>query len=97
MYDMYCFTCMWHTNTSVGDSAAEGGAGGAEVEVVTLLATADYGVLMQDSFPLEPPLDALLGIQVPKLFLTAAAAPADAGSDAEAKADAKVRWLSIGC
>ncbi|CAM9516830.1 unnamed protein product, partial [Phaeothamnion confervicola] len=49
----------------------------AEAEVVTLFVTAERGVLMQDSFSLEPPLVALLGIKVPRLYFAArAAAPA---------------------
>ena len=35
--------------------------------MTTLFVTADFGILMQDSFPLEAPLEALLGLQVNKL------------------------------
>ena len=59
------------------------------MEVVTLLATADYGILMQDSFPLVAPLDALLGIHVPKLFFTAMVQEGIDGS--ASKMDEKVR------
>lgn len=40
------------------------------VEVTTFFVTAEYGILPQDSFALEPPLEALLGIQVPRIFFT---------------------------
>ena len=33
-------------------------------QVTTLFVTGDFGILMQDSFPLEEPLEALLGLQV---------------------------------
>ena len=42
------------------------------VQVMTLFVTAEYGMLLQDAFPLEPPLEALLGVQVPQLFFTPA-------------------------
>lgn len=34
------------------------------IQVTTLFVTSDFGILMQDSFPLEEPLEALLGLQV---------------------------------
>lgn len=40
------------------------------IEVTTLFVTADHGMLLQDVFTLEPPLEALLGVQVPRLFFT---------------------------
>ncbi|CAM9286859.1 unnamed protein product [Discosporangium mesarthrocarpum] len=58
-------------------------AGICDAEVTTLFVTADFGILMQDSFPLEPPLEGLLGLkailtlwichlfQVPRLHFTA--------------------------
>lgn len=33
-----------------------------------MFVTSDFGILMQDSFPLEEPLEALLGLQVKELF-----------------------------
>jgi hypothetical protein len=39
-------------------------AASSQIEVTTLFVTDEYGILMQDSFPLEQPLNALLGIQV---------------------------------
>jgi hypothetical protein len=44
------------TSTSIASSP--------QIEVTTLFVTDEYGILMQDSFPLEQPLNALLGIQV---------------------------------
>ena len=41
----------------------------AAVEVTTLFVTEDSGILMQDSFPLEPPLGALLALQVQHTLL----------------------------
>ncbi|CAM9220844.1 unnamed protein product, partial [Hapterophycus canaliculatus] len=46
-----------------------------EAEVTTLFVTSDFGILMQDSFPLEEPLEALLGLQVPRLYFTARQIP----------------------
>ena len=43
---------------------------GPLMEVTTLFVTAEYGILLQDAFALEPPLEALLGVQVPRLFFT---------------------------
>lgn len=43
---------------------------GPLMEVTTLFVTAEYGILLQDTFALEPPLEALLGVQVPRLFFT---------------------------
>jgi len=41
----------------------------AEIEIVTLFATDEsMGIMMQDSFAMEPGLDTLLGIKVPRLF-----------------------------
>ncbi|GBG32279.1 Intraflagellar transport protein 140-like [Hondaea fermentalgiana] len=49
--------------------ARNGSAEIAEVEVVTLFATEErVGVMMQDAFPLEGNLEALLGMRVPRLF-----------------------------
>ncbi|KAJ1446802.1 hypothetical protein M885DRAFT_591648 [Pelagophyceae sp. CCMP2097] len=58
---------------------------GPKVEVATLFVTADFGVLLQDVFALEAPLEALLGVQVPRLFFTrrGAAARDDGGIDAQ--------------
>ncbi|CAN0099903.1 unnamed protein product, partial [Scytosiphon promiscuus] len=50
---------------TLGDSSM------CEAEVTTLFVTSDFGILMQDSFPLEEPLEALLGLQVPRLYFTA--------------------------
>lgn len=36
----------------------------SRTQVTTLFVTGDFGILMQDSFPLEEPLEALLGLQV---------------------------------
>lgn len=58
-----------------------GGAGASTVEVTTLFVTSESGVLMQDSFALEPPMDALLGLQVPRLFFITTAVAHSAGSD----------------
>lgn len=40
------------------------------VEVTTLFVTSDYGMLLQDVFGLEAPLEALLGVRVPRLYFT---------------------------
>ncbi|CAM9668740.1 unnamed protein product, partial [Ectocarpus sp. 12 AP-2014] len=52
-----------------------GDSGPCEAEVTTLFVTSDFGILMQDSFPLEEPLEALLGLQIPRLFFTARGVP----------------------
>jgi intraflagellar transport protein 140 len=39
-----------------------------EVEITTLFATSDYGLLMQDSFELDANLEAILGLKVPRLY-----------------------------
>ena len=54
----------------------------ADVEVVTLFATPRKGVIMQDSFGLEPTLDALLGLNVPKLYFVSK--PSQSEEDAAA-------------
>lgn len=38
------------------------------LQVTTLFVTSDFGILMQDSFQLEEPLEALLGLQVPTIL-----------------------------
>jgi intraflagellar transport protein 140 len=59
---------------------------GPIMEVTTLFVTAEYGILLQDTFPLEPPLEALLGVQVPRLFFTrCGSAPAREAGDADAE------------
>jgi len=40
------------------------------VEVATLFVTTEHGILLQDAFALEPPLQAFLGVQAPRLFFT---------------------------
>ena len=51
-------------NEVLGDSMAA-------AEVTTLFATSDYGVLMQDSFPIEPNAETLMSLSVPHvLFMT---------------------------
>ena len=49
------------------------------VEVTTLFVTSDDGMLLQDVFPLEQPLEALVGIQVPRLFFTRSSNKDEAG------------------
>ncbi|CAN0370045.1 unnamed protein product [Pylaiella littoralis] len=60
-------------------AAILGDSGAYEAEVTTLFVTSDFGILMQDSFPLEEPLEALLGLQVPRLYFTARGVPSSAG------------------
>jgi intraflagellar transport protein 140 len=43
----------------------------SEVEVTTLFVTTEHGLMMQDSFLLEPHLEALLGIKVPRFYFMA--------------------------
>eukprot|EP00116_Pleurobrachia_bachei_P006764 sb/3467026/ len=46
-----------------------GGSGGSEVDkVVSLFATNDNGVLLHDSFPMEPAYNKLLGVSVPSFY-----------------------------
>lgn len=45
----------------------------SRTQVTTLFVTGDFGILMQDSFPLEEPLEALLGLQVCRTVPTLAA------------------------
>lgn len=42
-----------------------------DVEVTTLFVTSEYGVMMQDTFPLAPPMEALIACSVPRLFFAA--------------------------
>mmetsp|Transcript_12565 Transcript_12565/g.18828 ORF Transcript_12565/g.18828 Transcript_12565/m.18828 type:complete len:863 (+) Transcript_12565:2-2590(+) len=48
------------------------------LQVSTLFVTSEHGILLQDVFSIEPPLEGLLGVQVPRLFFTR-------GADDEAK------------
>jgi hypothetical protein len=50
-------------NTSGNGGTSSSLASSPQIEVTTLFVTDEYGILMQDSFPLEQPLNALLGIQ----------------------------------
>jgi hypothetical protein len=52
------------TSNSGNGSTSTSLASSPQIEVTTLFVTDEYGILMQDSFPLEHPLNALLGIQV---------------------------------
>lgn len=40
----------------------------SEVEVYTLFASSEYGILMQDSFPRRSPFGSFLGLNVPRLY-----------------------------
>lgn len=51
-----------------GGRGRDDDAGDAEVEVLTLFATARDGVILQDAFPLEGNLDALMALRVPRLY-----------------------------
>jgi len=47
------------------------------MEVATLFVTAEYGILLQDAFTLEPYLEAFLGLRVPHLFFAHSGANGD--------------------
>ena len=43
-------------------------ASSVPVEIITMFVDADHGIKLQDSFPLEKPMEALVGISVPRLY-----------------------------
>ncbi|DBA01282.1 TPA: LOW QUALITY PROTEIN: hypothetical protein N0F65_001787 [Lagenidium giganteum] len=61
----------------VDDGTSGSGSGGgrsnviSEKEITIMFASNDHGLLMQDSFDLETKYSALLGIQVPRIYLIA--------------------------
>mmetsp|Transcript_83931 Transcript_83931/g.237404 ORF Transcript_83931/g.237404 Transcript_83931/m.237404 type:complete len:1469 (+) Transcript_83931:229-4635(+) len=54
----------------------------SEMEVLTLFVTTDFGVLMQDAFPLEAPFQALIGVQVPRLYFAGTKENEESGAGA---------------
>lgn len=65
----------------------------SEVEVYTLFASSDRGVLMQDSFPRRSPFGAFLGMSVPKIYFRNAPNMTDLGEDGSSSPNA-VKILS---
>ncbi|TMW60577.1 hypothetical protein Poli38472_000619 [Pythium oligandrum] len=58
---------------SAGNQSSSRSSALAEKEITILFASNDHGILMQDSFDLDLKYSALLGIQVPRIYLIAQA------------------------
>eukprot|EP00743_Colponemidia_sp_Colp-15_P005070 GILK01005459.1.p1 GENE.GILK01005459.1~~GILK01005459.1.p1 ORF type:complete len:1424 (+),score=370.05 GILK01005459.1:129-4400(+) len=56
------------TDASADASSQQQQQPSSGIEVVTLFATAEHGIMIQDRFTLERPLEALLGVRVPYLL-----------------------------
>ena len=63
--------------------------------MATLFVTADFGVLLQDCFALEAPLEALLGVQVPRLFFTRVGAATTKTDDLDSVKPLKRLYITV--
>ena len=65
----------------------------AEIEVTTMFVTSDYGIRLQDVLALEPPMEMLLGIAVPRLYFVQSKTQTSEEDD-DARRDAKAESKS---